>query len=94
MGEWKRWQEADKWAWDEIKRQHWADLLWRNQQKRRLGHEALRRNIAAAEAKQRLEVRLDFSNMHVYPHVCASAPFWLPAGAKDGVALQSPVLLA
>ena len=57
QGEWKRWQEADKWAWDEAERQRWAEVLWRNQQRRRLDHAALRRNAAATEAKQRLEVR-------------------------------------
>ena len=56
QGEWKRWQEADKWAWDEVERQRWAEVLWRNQQRRRLDHAALRRNAAATEAKQRLEV--------------------------------------
>lgn len=87
MGEWKRWQEADKWAWDETKRQHWADTLWRNQQKRRLGHETLRRNIAAAEAKQRLEVQLLLSDMHVYPHVCVHP--LLPGCLRSCLAISS-----
>ena len=57
QGEWNRWQEADKWAWDEVKRQHWAETLWRNQHKRRLEHAALRRNIAASEARHQQQVR-------------------------------------
>lgn len=56
QGEWKRWQEADKWAWDEVKRQHWAETLWRNQQKRRSAHAALRRNLANAEARGKQQV--------------------------------------
>jgi len=56
QGEWKRWQEADKWAWDEVKRQHWAETLWRNQQKRRSAHAALRRNLAHAEARGKQQV--------------------------------------
>ena len=58
QGEWKRWQETDKWAWDEAERQRWAEVLWRNQQRRRLAHAARRRNAAAPEAKQRRAVRL------------------------------------
>ena len=57
QGEWNRWQEADKWAWDEVKRQHWAETLWRNQHRRRLEHAALRRNLAAAEARHQQQVR-------------------------------------
>ena len=55
--EWTRWQEADKWSWDEAKRQRWAEGLWRHQQKRRLDRAALRAKIAAQEARQKLEVR-------------------------------------
>ena len=55
--EWTRWQEADKWSWDEAKRQRWAEGLWRHQQKRRIDRAALRRKLAAAEARQKLEVR-------------------------------------
>lgn len=54
--EWTRWQEADKWSWDEAKRQRWAEGLWRHQQKRRIERAALRRKLAAAEARQKLEV--------------------------------------
>ena len=74
QGEWKRWQEADKWAWDEAERQRWAEVLWRNQQRRRLDHATLRRNAAATEAKQRLEVRSEMPQ--------ASAPQL--AGTSDG----------
>ena len=54
--EWTRWQEADKWAWDGGKRQRWAEGLWRHQHKRSLQRDALRRSLAAAEARQRAEV--------------------------------------
>ena len=56
--EWTRWQEADKWAWDGGKRQRWAEGVWRHQHKRRLQRDTLRRNLAAAEARQRAEVGL------------------------------------
>lgn len=55
--EWTRWQEADKWSWDEAKRQRWAEGLWRHQQKRRIEQERMHQKIAAAEARQRLEVQ-------------------------------------
>jgi hypothetical protein len=56
--EWTRWQEADKWSWDEAKRQRWAESLWRRQQRRRIEQQHARQRLAAAEARQRLEVRL------------------------------------
>ena len=55
--EWTRWQEADKWAWDEAKRRRWAEGLWRHQRRRALARDATRRALRAAEQRQRLEVR-------------------------------------
>ncbi|KAK9915278.1 hypothetical protein WJX75_007018 [Coccomyxa subellipsoidea] len=57
--EWTRWQEADKWSWDEAKRQRWAEGLWRHQQKRRLDRAALRTKLAAQEARQKLEAQFE-----------------------------------
>ncbi|BDA43750.1 probable chaperone protein DnaJ at C-terminar half [Coccomyxa sp. Obi] len=57
--EWTRWQEADKWSWDEAKRQRWAEGLWRHQQKRRIERAALRRKLEAAEARQKLEAQFE-----------------------------------
>ncbi len=63
--EWTRWQEADKWSWDEAKRQRWAEGLWHHQQKRRIERAALQRKLAAAEARQKLEVRAPHAWTHV-----------------------------
>ena len=64
--EWTRWQEADKWAWDGGKRQRWAEGLWRHQHKRRLQRDALRRSLAAAEARQRAEVGASQTSFSVH----------------------------
>ena len=71
--EWTRWQEADKWSWDEAKRRRWAEGLWRHQRRRAIARDSTRRAIRAAEQRQRLEVR--------------SPAF--PSALKSGVVSQS-----
>jgi hypothetical protein len=77
--EWTRWQEADKWAWDEGKRRRWAEGLWRHQARRALARDATRRAIAAAEARQRLEVGVQ----------CFSPALCIHAAALGGVGARS-----
>ena len=34
--EWRRWEEANKWDWQGVKRRRWAESLWRRQKQRRI----------------------------------------------------------
>ena len=50
-GEWRRWEEADRWSWDAGARAAWAEGLVREQARRRLDARRLREQAAAAAAK-------------------------------------------
>ena len=50
-GEWRRWEEADRWSWDAGARAAWADALVREQARRQLDARRLREQAAAAAAR-------------------------------------------
>lgn len=51
LSEWRRWEEANKWAWEGSKRRRWAESLWRRQHIRRLQKRAFQENQAKAKAR-------------------------------------------
>ena len=53
--EWRRWEEANKWAWDRDRRSRWAESIWQRQQSRKLRLAEYARNKAKADAKYKSE---------------------------------------
>lgn len=53
--EWRRWEEANKWAWEGDKRRRWAESLWLQQQTRRIQKKAFQEQQARAEARFQYE---------------------------------------
>lgn len=64
--EWRRWEEADKWHWDEVKRKRWAEGLWRAQHLRRLRKAELLALREAAAARQRCACWLHKKSSRLY----------------------------
>lgn len=55
MSEWRRWEEANKWAWEGVRRRRWAEALWRRQNIRKIQLMEYAHNKARAEAKFKFE---------------------------------------
>jgi hypothetical protein len=73
--EWHRWQEADKRAWQEEKRQRWAEQLWAVQIRRRYEQRRFKQRLDAYRALGQEQLRREAQRQKRYSNANDSDRF-------------------